>query len=650
MNILGLNFGHDAGVAILTDGLIVVHLLRERHRRVKKAVSLDVELIAATLAQAGLTVDDIDFCAVTTTQGYEYISDDGKALALNYRPHPGHIGRAPLAESFARRNIDLESVLDRGFLGSIGDGTVFGNAHRAQYPEYRGSPEAHCWTGALQSCLVCDDWVMPSGLAGLVAADYRRILSNDDLRLGMHFPMTVQLFGRSLPAYSILHHAAHAASGYYPCGRAEAAIITHDGVGFAHQANSGMFWYGEGRKIHPLTPHHLAIAQTYDLVGMSLGFEGLGASGKLMGLAPYGKPAFFDRRFVGNIVDLRNQCGIQDPVREWLGHCHQMANAMGYDAGALADSSRLTHPINADIAASTQKLFEETLLQAVNALHRIFRRGVAPMPATLCFSGGSALNCPSNSRLWREGPFPEVFVPADCDDSGLAVGGALWLYHNVFDLPLPSGAEDSSPVIPYHGRVYGEDQIVAALAAEHDNIQVEHGIDAAGRAALDLAANRVIAWFEGRSEIGPRALGHRSILADPRHKENWERVNRLKGRESWRPFAPAVLAEEAHQWFRGTPLPSPFMLFTGQVISDALPAVTHVDGSARIQTVTAGVGEFYRLLKAFHQLTGVPVVMNTSFNGPGEPIVESPRDALEFLLSTELDALYLGNCRVIRRR
>ena len=594
MNILGLNFGHDAGVAILTDGLRVIHLLRERHRRIKKAVSLDVDLIAAALQQAGLSEDDIDFCAVTTTPGCEYFIDDRTALALSDRPHS--------------------------------------------------------WTGSPQSSLVCDDWNKSRGLGELAAADYRTILTNDDFRLGMHVPISVKLFGRSLPAYSIWHHAAHAASGYYPCGRPQAAIITHDGAGYPPNASSGMFWFSEGRNIYPLTPHHLAIAQIYDLAGTSLGFDVLGASGKLMGLAPYGKPRFFDSRFVGNLFDVRNQCGVQDPVGEWLSHCHQMSRAMGYDASALADSRRLTDPINADIAASTQMLFEATMLRAVDALHRILGSSGTSPPSTLCFSGGAALNCPANSRLWRDGPFSEVIVPADCDGSGLAVGGALWLYHNVLDQPLPPShrADDHHLVTPYFGRAYGEDQIDAALAAKQQHIHVERCMDAARQAAEDLAANRVIAWFEGRSEIGPRALGHRSILADPRQKENWERVNRLKGRESWRPFAPAVLAEEAHHWFRGAPHPSPFMLFTGLVTSDRLPAITHVDGSARIQTVTSAIGEFYHLLKAFHQLTGVPVVMNTSFNGPGEPIVESPTDALNFLLSSELDALYLGGCRVTR--
>jgi carbamoyltransferase len=173
--------------------------------------------------------------------------------------------------------------------------------------------------------------------------------------------------------------------------------------------------------------------------------------------------------------------------------------------------------------------------------------------------------------------------------------------------------------------------------------------DAAQDAAQDLADGRIIGWFEGRSEIGPRALGHRSILADARERAKWEQVNLVKGREFWRPFAPAVLASEAANWFTGLPLPSPYMLFTGTATSSKVPAITHADGTARIQTVDATSGDFFRLLESFFAITGVPIVMNTSFNGPGEPIVELPADALRFLISSKLDALYIGGMRVTRK-
>jgi carbamoyltransferase len=174
--------------------------------------------------------------------------------------------------------------------------------------------------------------------------------------------------------------------------------------------------------------------------------------------------------------------------------------------------------------------------------------------------------------------------------------------------------------------------------------------DPAEAAAADLAEDRLIGWYEGSSEIGPRALGHRSILADPRKAENWPRVNRLKGREPWRPFAPAVLESEAPKWFYGAPNPSPYMLFNASIRSNQAPAITHVDGTSRIQTVSPANGEIHRVIKHFFAKTGMPMVLNTSFNGPGEPIVESPGDAIRFLVASTLDALYMGGFRITRRK
>lgn len=266
----------------------------------------------------------------------------------------------------------------------------------------------------------------------------------------------------------------------------------------------------------------------------------------------------------------------------------------------------------------------------------------------LCLSGGCALNCPSNSRIYREGRFRSMFVEPGCEDSGLAIGAAYWLYHNVLDQPLPPRVPDTH-ASPYLGVEVSGDAITTALQTSASAIEFTACEDSAKAAAEDLAADRIIGWFEGPSEIGPRALGHRSILADPRQAANWARVNAIKGREAWRPFAPAVLASEAQQWFLGLPASSPYMLFTGLVRSHKLPAITHCDGSARVQTVDSSCGEFFRVLESFFAQTGVPVVLNTSLNGRGEPIVETPQDALRFLIQSALDALYIGGMRVIRR-
>jgi carbamoyltransferase len=442
----------------------------------------------------------------------------------------------------------------------------------------------------------------------------------------------------------IAHHVAHAASCFYQSGFDQAAILTHDGYPNGLGYLSGMFFWGDGHRIRPLTPHHLAIGGLYEEVGIRLGMGDVGPSGKLMGLAGYGQPRFFDRHFVGNQLDW-NQGRVD--ANTWMDHCLGMARTMGYDLKPLGDPAQALAPINTDIAASTQKLFEETYLLATDALAKIVAR-MGLRTDNLCLSGGCALNCPSNSRIYREGRFRSMFVEPGCEDSGLAIGAAYWLYHNVLDQPLPPRVPDTH-ASPYLGVEVSGDAITTALQTSASAIEFTACEDSAKAAAEDLAADRIIGWFEGPSEIGPRALGHRSILADPRQAANWGRVNAIKGREAWRPFAPAVLASEAQQWFLGLPASSPYMLFTGLVRSHELPAITHCDGSARVQTVDSSCGEFFRVLESFFAQTGVPVVLNTSLNGRGEPIVETPQDALRFLIQSALDALYIGGMRVIRR-
>lgn len=316
---------------------------------------------------------------------------------------------------------------------------------------------------------------------------------------------------------------------------------------------------------------------------------------------------------------------------------------------AFGDRAQVLAPINADLAASAHMTFEENVMAVVRDFIAAAGDGGIAVDG-LCLAGGCALSCPTNSRLWQQENLP-VFVGPSCDDTGLAVGASLWLYHNVFGKPLLTRDRDE-PTSPYLGANIPPGDIAHALAALRDGILIEDlGGGAPRAAAADLAADRVIGWFEGRSEIGPRALGHRSLLADPRKTGNWERVNKIKGREGWRPFAPAVLKEHAAAHFSDLPLPSPYMLFTGKVRDPAaLPAITHVDGTARVQTVSAETGGYHALLTAFNEMTSCPVVMNTSLNGPREPIVETPDEALRFLLTSACDVLYMGGHRVTRRQ
>ncbi|QMU71309.1 carbamoyltransferase C-terminal domain-containing protein [Streptacidiphilus sp. P02-A3a] len=649
MIILGLHYGHDAAAAVVRDGEVAAYVLRERHTRVKHAATLDLATVRRALAVAGITAAELDAVAVCSTQGVELIVDDPAALAVEYTAEdpfgrPCTVLEEEGAEAALRRG-------GGGFLDLLYDpalsATWLGRSYAKLFPEHAGTARADLratpWVDDFASTA---DWAEGRGLAALAAAPAD---VQDRLRYGFHLPVRVTLDGSTVPGYALHHHLAHAASGYYQSGFDQAAVLTHDGYAEGEGCHSGMFYLGRGQALYPLTPHHLGLGGLYDRVGAALGLGLVGPAGKLMGLSAYGRPRFYSSRFLGNHTDLSGRLAT-DATSAWLRHCRREAERMGYDLAPYGDPARATAPINADIAASTQKLFEEVRIEAVRALHASL--GAAGLTQDrLCLSGGTALNCPSNSQIAQEGPFPRVFVEPACDDSGIAIGAALAVLHSVLDRPLPPSAGPAGTLpSPYLGAAPTPEAVDRAVAAAGDRISAERlgPRRAAERAAEDLAADAVVAWFAGGSEAGPRALGHRSIMADPRRAENWPRVNRIKDREAWRPFAPAVLAEHAAEWFREVPLPSPYMLFNAKVRRGDIPAVTHVDGTARIQTVDESAGGYHAVISAFHRLTGVPVVMNTSLNGPGEPIVEQPEQALELFLKTGLDVLYLDGIRITR--
>jgi carbamoyltransferase len=648
MVILGLHFGHDAGVAVLRDGALLAYVMRERHSRIKHAISLEFETIELALSQAGLTLAEVDHCAITSTQSIELIIDAPERFSVTMQRHPLDAIPSLLVEMVEKLNVPLSSLHCASLLSFLYDpahrGTLQYNLYREFFPEHEGRQREYFrpipW---VDQYIGLGHW-HGMGLAALAASNPAAQLDGQPLCHGYHLPVSVVLDGHSIPGTFVSHHMAHAASSYYASRFAQAAILTHDGFCNGEGDLSGLFAMGRGHRIFPLAPHHLAMGAFYELVGVALNLGPTGAPGKLMGLASYGQPRFFDPAYVGNWHDWQAR-GVS--LASWSDHCLKLASQMGYDLAPLADRSQMTEAVNADIAASVQKVFEESMLLATDSLAKMLSNANAAT-SNLCLAGGCALNCPTNTRLANESRFTQLYVPPGCDDSGLPVGAALFLYHTLLDQPRDPSAIPSL-ANPYPGRSFSADQVDAALLAAGEAIVYTRCEDAPGQAAAELAAGAVIGWYDGGSEIGPRALGHRSILADPRHAEHWKGVNQIKRRESWRPFAPAVLAEHAADWFRGTPLPSPYMLFTATVRTAELPAITHADGSARIQTVDVTCGRFHQLLTCFHELTDVPVLLNTSFNGPGEPIVESPADALRCFLQSELNALYLHGFRVVKK-
>jgi carbamoyltransferase len=650
MNILGLHFGHDASVSVIKDGKLIVNLYRERHNRIKHAATLDIGLVDQALRTSNLKITDIDYSAVTSTQCYEIITDDPSNFSIQYENSTLNNIPSSLRDLLKKENITIDKLCN----GSAFLDGIFNQAseyHRNLFPEWKEKViEDFLALPYLSDYIDFPQiWGLPLTLEEMSQTNYEFFKDNEFARQGFHYPLTLNFRNRKIPGFIIQHHACHAASVYYLSKVNNAVIMTHDGAFYKFGHNNGMYYYGDQHKIFPITPHHLAIGDFYDQVCAFLGFDLFGAAGKLMGLAPYGKPIFFDKKFVGNSYNyLKNNLG-ESPSQAWINHCLQMAKMMNYDFSSLSKLDKITDRINADIAASTQKIFEETILLASQSLHRLMF-GVGINTKNLCFAGGVALNCPANSKLYRDSPFENILIEPNCDDSGLAVGAAFYAYYNILDNSLVSLPEGNL-VKPYYGDQYSAEAIEAIIVkfSQSSQIKFDKIDDVSKTAALDLMGNKILGWFEGKSEAGPRALGHRSILADARQKENWIRVNDVKKREHWRPFVPACLESEVNKWFIGCPEKSPYMLFTGYVTSQAVPAITHIDGSARIQSVNESCGNFFNLLKDFYELTGVPILLNTSFNGPGEPIVETALDALNFLVKTDLDVLYIYDYRITRK-
>ncbi|WP_151769963.1 carbamoyltransferase family protein [Streptomyces abyssomicinicus] len=415
------------------------------------------------------------------------------------------------------------------------------------------------------------------------------------------------------------HHVAHAASAGPASPFPDSAVLVLDGRGECTSHLAGR--YTEGKLDTLATqalPHSLGLL--YEELTAHLGFLRSSDEFKVMALASYGRP-----RFLGQLrehVHATDDGGFRAHGVDWAAH----APPRGSHEPWTQD--------HADLAASAQAVLEEVLLELVHWLH------TAAGGDSLTLAGGVALNCVANAKIAALGPFRDVWVQPAAGDAGTALGGALHLS----DRPEPMPGADL-------GRGWSDDELRAVL--QEAAVPFEEPEDIAETVAEELARDGVVAWFQGRSEYGPRALGHRSLLAHPGRAENLDRLNKVKGREEFRPVAPMVVADRAAEIFTGR-LPSPYMLFVHQVADawrDRIPAVVHVDGTARVQTVEERREPLVaRMLHAFERRTGLPVVVNTSLNTAGRPMVDDPREALECFGSAPVDLLAIGPFAVRRAR
>jgi len=473
----------------------------------------------------------------------------------------------------------------------------------------------------------------------LVASTGETVQEELSKRIGLFLQ---HYFGDSAEVICINHQLAHAASAYFCSDFDDAMVLSYDGWG---DRISSMLAVGTGGglKVLETRPAENSLGTFYSTMTSFLGFRPLRDEYKVMGLAAYGEPGIDLSAFACPTATGYNA----DPAftrRTFPVRCFDEPSYSSRLVELLGDSRRPDAPIekrHKDLAFATQETLERCAVSLVRYLHQL--TGFS----SLCLAGGIALNCRANAALLREDFVQRLFVQPAASDRGLALGAAQWISKT-------HGATLTRPAHAFMGPAYTDREIENALKlAGLSFTQVE---DPAAEAARRIADGAIVAWFHGRSEHGPRALGHRSILADPRQPAMKDKINaRIKFREEFRPFAPAVLEECAADLFL-VDAPSPFMTITYPVRDhwkDRLGAVTHVDGTARIQTVNAEHAPmFHRLISHFRDLTGVPTVLNTSFNARGEPIVETPADAVATFSSVGLDDLFIGpfHCRKPRPR
>ena len=592
MYVLGINAYHgDASAAVIKDGELLAAVEEERFNRCKHCAGFPAEAIKYCLDVAGITIDEVE-----------------------------HIGISRDPSAHLHKKILYAATRAAKSLGASAEA---GSSERGG-----------------------------RGIFGAISERIANTAKVRDLKDDLARHLGVQKSQLRAKFQNVEHHRAHLASSFYVSPFERAALLSIDGFG---DFISTMWGVGEGNSVEVMGqveyPHSTGIL--YTATTQFIGFPHYGDEGKVMGLAPYGSPRYMD--------EFRDMIRTEEGGRfrlnlDYFRH-HTEGVEMSWDEGSpvigrifsdeyvkrFGPAREKGEPLTdreRDIAASLQLRLEEVGFHILNHLHE--KTGLTD----LGLSGGVALNSVMNGKILLNTPFERVFVQPAAGDNGTAIGVCYQIYNGILDRPRSFVMEGA-----YTGPEFSDEEIRAEL--ERSGLQYESYSDreVTRRAARDIADGAVMGWFQGRMEFGPRALGNRSIVVDPRRADMKETLNeRIKKREPFRPFAPSILEERVGEYFEQTH-PAPTMLMVYQVREEKraeIPAVTHVDGSGRLQTVSSAVNaRYHQLISDFGELTGVPVVLNTSFN-ENEPIVCTPRHAIDCFLKTRMDVLYLGNHAVRR--
>lgn len=437
------------------------------------------------------------------------------------------------------------------------------------------------------------------------------------------------------------HHQSHAASAFFTSPFEEAAILTVDAAGEKTTTSKGI---GKRNNIEINKeiefPHSLGLL--YSTFTAHLGFYVNSGEGKVMGMASYGKPEYYDK-IMQDVIDVRSDGGFKLNMDYFAYHYSERmySNKFIEEFGSTRDKERDDFDQrHANLAASIQKVTEKILLRMIEDLYE------GTESENLCLAGGVALNCVANGKLEKKSSFENLYVPGAAGDDGASIGAAMYVYRSLLD-----NDKDNHMNNMYWGPEFSNSRIKETLDREEIEYREFKEDEIVQHAAEKIANGEIIGWFQGRMEFGPRALGNRSIIADPTKADIQDTVNeKIKLRETWRPFAPSVIEEKATDYLEGCKKSS-FMIKAYPVNSDEIPSVTHIDNTARPQTVNKDQNErYYKLISKFEEETGIPVVLNTSFNRRGEPIVCTPEDALNCFQNSGLDLLIMNDILVEKKR
>ena len=443
------------------------------------------------------------------------------------------------------------------------------------------------------------------------------------------------------------HHLSHAAYSYFTSPFEESAILSVDGVGEWTTTSFGLAKDTEIKLTHDMRwPHSLGMF--YSAFTYFLGFQVNEGEYKLMGLSSYGEPKYYDL-IMRELIDVKDDGSLSLNMKYFSFTWDKvMVNGKFSKLFGIPrrNEDEKTEQIHLDIGASAQKVLEDILLKMANHIHENTGQ------KNLCLGGGVALNGVANYRLLKEGPFEKIHIPPSPGDGGSAIGCALYAYYSILNNKRII-EQDSAHTIQnsvYLGPQYTNDQILSFLDSKNITYKKYEKDELLKYTAKLISEQNIVGWFQGRVEWGPRALGNRSILADPRNGKMKDILNeKIKHRESFRPFAPSILEEYVPEYFE-LDIPSPYMLLVAKIKKpDKIPAVTHVDGTGRLQSVSRKANPlYYDLINEFYKITGVPVIVNTSMNVKGEPIVNTPEQCYNMLKKTDMDYVVMGNYVVAR--